>query len=67
MLAENPEALEMIRTVATRTLPEIGLRARVLRYDGFLRYLDELSELYGRELKVVDLRRFRRRAGGRDV
>lgn len=67
VLADNPEAVEMLRTVATRTLPEMGLRARVLRYDAFLRYLDELSELYARELKVVDLRRFRRRVGGRNA
>lgn len=65
VLADNPEAVEMLRTVATRTLPEMGLRASLLRYDAFLRYLDELSELYARELKIVDLRHFRRRVGGR--
>lgn len=67
VLAENPEAVEMIRTVVARTLPEMGWRARVLRYDAFLGYLDELSELYARELKVVDLRHFRRRVGGHGV
>lgn len=66
-LAEDPEALEVLQTLAFRTVPELGIRARILRYDAFLGYLDTLSDLYARELKVVDLQRFRQRLGGENV
>jgi len=66
-LAEDPEALEVLQNLAFRTVPELGIRARILRYDAFLGYLDKLSGLYTRELKVVDLQRFRRRLGGENV
>lgn len=66
-LAADPETLEVLHNLAFRTVPELGVRARILRYDAFLGYLDQLSELYARELKVVDLQRFRQRWGSRST
>jgi len=59
--------LETVRAIATRAIPALRARSTLVRYDAYLRYLDELTTLYTRELRVVDMGRFRaafgRRAG----
>ena len=38
---------------------ELAARARLVRYEAFLRYLDDLAALYSKELGVVDIAAFR--------
>jgi hypothetical protein len=54
-LADTPGALAMVRGMASGVLPQLSLRATVLRYQQYLCYLDELTALYAGELKTVDL------------
>jgi len=64
-LAETPEVLAAVQDVVAGVLPRLGLKAGVLRYEGYLGYLDELAALYAGELRTVRLRSFlaARRAG----
>jgi hypothetical protein len=55
ILADTPGALAMVRGMAAGVLPQLNLRATVLRYRQYLQYLDELTTLYAGELKTVDL------------
>jgi len=59
--------IEAVRAIATHAIPALRARSTLVRYDAYLRYLDELTTLYTRELRVVDIGRFRaafgRRAG----
>jgi hypothetical protein len=55
ILADTPGALAMVRGMASGVLPQLNLRATVLRYQQYLQYLDELAALYAGELKTVDL------------
>jgi hypothetical protein len=55
ILADTPGALAMVRGMASGVLPQLNLRATVLRYRQYLQYLDELTTLYAGELKTVDL------------
>ena len=57
-LTEAPEALAVIRDVVTGVLPRLGRSATVLRYEGYLRYLDDLAALYAGELGTVGLHSF---------
>lgn len=66
-LKDNPELLEMIRTLATGAMPQLNVLARIKRYDAYLAYLDELAKTYSKELKVVDIDVFRRRVAGQGV
>ena len=50
-LAEAPEVLAALRDVVAGVLPRLGLSAVVLRYEGYLSYLDELAARYAGELK----------------
>jgi hypothetical protein len=58
VLAEAPEALAAARDLVTVVFPRLGLSAIVLRYEQYLRYLDELAALYSGELKTVGLQSF---------
>jgi hypothetical protein len=58
VLAEAPEALAAARDLVTVVFPRLGLSAIVLRYEQYLRYLDELAALYAGELKTVGLQSF---------
>jgi hypothetical protein len=62
-LMAEPEAAALIRGLAATQLPCLNLRATRLRYRRYLDYLDELAEMHGRELAVVDLALLRRRGG----
>jgi hypothetical protein len=55
LLAGSPGALGLIQEMASVVLPRLGRQAIVLRYEHFLRYLDELAALYAGELKTVAL------------
>lgn len=66
-LTADPETTTIIRTLATRTLPQLGLRATALRYRSYLEYLARLTTLYSGELRVVNLDTLRRLAGGSSV
>jgi hypothetical protein len=55
LLGDTPGALGLIREMASGVLPRLGRQATVLRYEHFLRYLDELAALYAGELKTVAL------------
>jgi len=63
--ADIARVLETVRAVATEAIPALRARATLVRYDAYLRYLDELTELYTRELRVVDIGRFRAAFGRR--
>jgi len=65
VLTEAPAALAAIREVVTGVFPRLGSSALVLRYEGYLGYLDELARLYAGELKTHGLASFlaARRAG----
>ncbi len=52
---------ELIPVLVRRTLPALSLRARLLRYEAYLGYLDSLDALYGAELRVADFAMFRQR------
>jgi hypothetical protein len=58
VLAEAPETLAAARDLVTGVFPRLGLSATVLRYEQYLRYLDELAALYAGELKTVGLQSF---------
>ena len=62
-LVESPAAAAMARALAATALPDLNLRATVLRYRRYLGYLDELSSMYAQELGIVDLAAMRRLAG----
>jgi len=55
LLAGTPGALGLIQEMASGVLPRLSRQATVLRYEHFLRYLDELAALYAGELKTVAL------------
>ncbi len=57
VLAEAPEALAAARDLVV-VFPRLGLSAIALRYEQYLRYLDELAALYSGELKTVGLQSF---------
>jgi len=65
--ADAGRVLDTVRAIATHAIPALRARSTLVRYDAYLRYLDELTTLYARELRVVDIGRFRaafgRRAG----
>lgn len=62
MFRENPNlAIELVRACGTSSLLPVALEARVARYDAYLRYLDSLAAIYGRELQIFDFEAFRRR------
>jgi hypothetical protein len=46
-----PGGLSMLRGMAAAVLPPLSQRAAVVRYEHYLRYLDELGTLHARELK----------------
>jgi len=50
-----PGALATVVALATSVLPQLSLRATVLRYERYRHYLDGLTTLYAAELKTVDL------------
>lgn len=49
----QPATLATVRQLATSALPELNLRATVLRYRHYLDYLDGLRGFYTGELRVV--------------
>ena len=53
------DILRTARTLAAGGMPELAARARQVRYEAFLRYLDDLAALYSKELGVVDIAAFR--------
>ena len=55
LLAGSPETLAMVRGMASSLLPQLSLRATVVRYEQYLQYLDRLVNLYTGELTTVDL------------
>jgi hypothetical protein len=55
LLAETPATLGLIREMASGVLPRLSRQATVLRYEHYLRYLDDLTALYAGELKTVAL------------
>ena len=65
--ADAGRVIETVRAIATHAIPALRARSTLVRYDAYLHYLDELTTLYTRELRVVDIGRFRaafgRRAG----
>ncbi len=65
--ADVGRVLETVRAIATHAVPALRARSTLVRYDAYLHYLDELTTLYTRELRIVDIGRFRaafgRRAG----
>lgn len=63
--AQGTEAIAtaLVRHLAGRALPQLSLQATVLRYRGYLDYLAELTRLYAKELRVVDLATVRRITG----
>jgi len=63
-LKDNPELLEMIRSLATGAMPQLSVLMRIRRYDAYLTYLNEIETTYAKELKVVDIDVFRRRVAG---
>lgn len=65
-LKDNPELLEMIRSLATGAMPQLSVLTRIRRYDAYLTYLDEIETTYAKELKVVDIDVFRRRVAGQE-
>jgi hypothetical protein len=54
-LHDAPGGLSMIREMASGDVPRLSLRAAVLRYEHYLRYLDELGALHAKELKADPL------------
>jgi len=58
-------ALDVVRSLAAHAIPALRVRATLVRYDAYLAYLDELTVLYGRTLKVVDIDRLRAVLGSR--
>jgi len=59
LLDASPETLAMVRDLVTGVLPRLSLRAAVLRYESYLRYLDGLSSLYARELTMPPIESLR--------
>ena len=55
LLAGAPGALAAVVALATGVLPQLSLRAAVLRYERYRHYLDGLTSLYTAELRTVDL------------
>jgi hypothetical protein len=49
-LQDSPGGLSMIREMASGDVPRLSQRAAVLRYEHYLRYLDELGALHAKEL-----------------
>jgi hypothetical protein len=64
-LADDPATTGMVRSLATHALPQLSLRATILRYRSYLDYLDRLTRLYSRELKVMDIGTLRQLTGRR--
>ena len=62
--AGRDHIVRMARTLAAGGMPELAARARQVRYEAFLRYLDDLDALYSKELGVVDVAAFRRAMTG---
>jgi len=54
-LQDAPGGLSMLREMASGDLPRLSQRAAVLRYEHYLRYLDELGSLHAKELKADPL------------
>jgi len=52
ILAGSPAVLSLVREVASGALPRLGLRARLLRYERYLEYLADLTDLYAGEVRV---------------
>jgi hypothetical protein len=50
-LEDAPGGLSLIREMATGDMPRLTQRSAVLRYEHYLRYLDELGALHARELR----------------
>lgn len=50
--ADAPETIAMIRAIAAKVLPRIGLQAKVSRYEQYLDYLGDLAHLLERELRA---------------
>jgi len=63
--ADVGRVLETVRAIATQAVPALRARSTLVRYDAYLHYLDELTTLYTRELRVVDIGRFRAAVGRR--
>ena len=57
--------LGMARDLATGVAPRLAASARALRYRAYLSYLDDLTRMYSRELRVVGIQGFRRAVLGR--
>jgi len=55
LLADAPGTLAMVREMASGVLPRLSQRATVLRYEHYLRYLDDLARVHAGELKTVAL------------
>ncbi len=55
LLVGAPGALATVVELATGVLPQLSLRAAVLRYERYRHYLDGLTTLYTAELRTVDL------------
>jgi hypothetical protein len=55
LLGGAPAALATVVELATAVLPQLSLRAAVLRYERYRHYLDGLTTLYTAELRTVDL------------
>jgi len=57
--------LAMARDLATGVAPRLAVSASSLRYRAYLGYLDELTGMYSRELRVVSIQGFRQAVLGR--
>ena len=62
-LIHDPAAATAVRSLATSELPELNLRATAMRYQHYLTYLDELTKMYAKTLRVVNLDVMRQLAG----
>lgn len=54
-LLSHPEFLEIATALATSGGPEAEVKSRILRYQAYLRYLDDLSALYASATKGSDI------------
>jgi hypothetical protein len=63
-LRVSPELLEGIRALAMSNAMQVAAEATLLRYEAYLRYLDQLEKLYQPQFKELALEDFRRLSKG---
>jgi len=66
ILKGNPDLLRIIIKLSTTAMPQISIQGKIVRYHQYIKYMDALSEMYQKELKIVDINILRQRiaAGG---